>query len=83
MGYETKRGFQTKGFCVVLEEGYEKRQGGLVWFLYEPSGELQRRRKEDEKGRSGGSINRATRLKNEKKKKQHEQGGLAERKGKT
>jgi len=27
VGYETKRGFHMKGFCVVLEEGYEKRQG--------------------------------------------------------
>jgi len=67
--YETRRGFLMKGFCVVLEVGYEKRQGGLVLFLYEPPGELQRRRKEDEKGRSGGLINRTTRLKNEKEKK--------------
>jgi len=33
--------------------------------LYEPSGKLQRRRKEDEKGKSGRLIKRMTRLKNE------------------
>jgi len=33
--------------------------------LYEPSGELQRRRKEDEKGKRGRLINKMTRLKNE------------------
>jgi len=47
--------------------------------LYEPSGELQRRRKEDEKGKSGRLIKRMTRLKNERKKNSMNKGGSQRR----
>ena len=68
--------------CVTLEEGFERGQGVLVWPLYEPSGKLQRRRKEDERGKSGGLINRMTQLKDGKGK-HHQRRGLTERKRKT
>ena len=47
------RGFLTKVVCEILEEGFERKQGCLVWPLYEPS-KLQERRKESEKRKAEG-----------------------------
>ena len=74
VGYETWRGFLKKVVCITLEEGFKR---GARLFGVAPVRaieKLQRRRQENEKGKSGGLINRMTRFKDGKGK-QHEQRG--------